>query len=185
MENIGRLLNKFRCAFTGCSCIGKGIDMTYMWQVQTSLNMKMEFILQEWDYSSAYYQELKSWYKIFKWAIKKYFLSHFYFVQEFALIKKSALTKMCVKMWWFCGVIIFCSNIWTSMLLDYDVLYTWLISMKKLQKEEKPIIICSVVKFSNLYTSEVVWIMKSTLFYFISRIVLQLLLSFRVMKYQV
>ena len=71
------------------------------------------------------------------------------------------------------------------MLLDYDVLYTWLISMKKLQKEEKPIIICSVVKFSNLYTSEVVWIMKSTLFYFISRIVLQLLLSFRVMKYQV
>jgi len=70
------------------------------------------------------------------------------------------------------------------MLLNYDVLYTWLISMKKLQKVKKPIMFCSVVKYSNPYTSEVVWIMKSTLFYFISRLVLQLLVSFRVMKYQ-
>jgi hypothetical protein len=172
VENIGRLVNKFRCAVTGCLYIDKGIDLTFIWQVQTSLNIKMELILQEWDYSSAYHRKLKSWYKTFKWTIKKHFFSHFYFVQESALIKKkSCLTKMCV-MWWFCGVIIFCSNTWTSVILNYHVLYTWLIPMKKLQNVKKPIIFCSVVKFSNPYTSDVVWIMKSTLFYFISRIAL-------------
>jgi len=56
---------------------------------------------------------------------------------------KSALTKMWVRMWWFCGVIIFCSNTWTNMILNYDVVYTWLISMKKLQNVKKPIIFCS------------------------------------------
>jgi hypothetical protein len=30
---------------------------------------------------------------------------------------------MCVRMWWFYDVIIFCSNTSTSMILNYDVLY--------------------------------------------------------------
>jgi hypothetical protein len=57
------------------------------------------------------------------------------------------------------------------MILNYDVLYPWLIPMKKLQNVKKSIIFCTVTKFSNPYTSEVVWIMKSILFYFISGIV--------------